>query len=89
MNKHVFEYLRYIGLVDLAIDYRNFYLSKIYGLELLTQPKHGTYDLVVIAVSHNSFKKMGINKIKLCCNKTGSIIDLKNTFSQNKVDFSI
>ena len=60
-----------------------------YDLQIEKMPKKGKYDLVVIAVSHNFFKDLGIKKIKLWCNKSGSTIDLKNTFSQALVDYSI
>ncbi len=60
-----------------------------HDLQIQKMPKKGKYDLVVITVSHNFFKDLGIKKIELWCNKSGSIMDLKNTFSQALVDYSI
>ena len=64
-------------------------VKKEFGLNVLTQPKRGKYDLVIIAVSHQFFKELGIEKIRSWCKKDGSIMDLKSTFHQNLVDYTV
>ena len=60
-----------------------------HGLNLTLKPKNSKYDLIVITVPHQVFKDIGIKNIKIWCNEKGSIMDLKNTFPQNTVDYSI
>ena len=60
-----------------------------HGLNLTLKPKNFKYDLIVITVPHQVFKDIGIKNIKIWCNEKGSIMDLKNTFPQNTVDYSI
>ena len=60
-----------------------------YGLNLTLKPKSSKYDLIVITVPHQVFKDLGIKKIKMWCNEKGSIMDLKNTFPEDNVDYSI
>ena len=62
-------------------------VKKEFGLNVLTQPKRGKYDLV-IAVSHQFFKELGIEKLDHGV-KDGSIMDLKSTFHQNLVDYTV
>ena len=64
-------------------------VKKEFGLNVLTQPKRGKYDLVIIAVSHQFFKELGIEKIRSWCKKDGSVMDLKSTFHQNLVDYTV
>ncbi len=58
-------------------------------LQIKLKPKKNKYDLVIITVPHKFYKDLGVNKIKLWCKKNGSLLDLKNTFPQELVDYSI
>ena len=60
-----------------------------HGIELSLKPQDSKYDLIVITVPHEFFKNIGIKQIRSWCNKLGSIMDLKNTFPRNQVDYSI
>ena len=63
-------------------------VKKEFGLSVGTQPEIGKYDLIIIAVSHHFFKELGIEKLDR--GKTdGSIMDLKSTFPQNLVDYTV
>ena len=64
-------------------------VKKEFGLSVGTQPEIGKYDLIIIAVSHNFFKDLGIEKIRSWCKTDGSIMDLKSTFPQNLVDYTV
>lgn len=64
-------------------------LKKNYGIYPNLQPGHNTYDVVLVAVAHNEFKKLGLANIKNLCKKTHLIFDLKNIFNSNQVDFKL
>ncbi len=76
-----------VDIFDPIIDQK--LVKNKYDLQLVSDPKTGKYDLVVITVPHNAFKNLGINKIRAWCNKRGSILDLKSTFQNNLVDHTV
>jgi UDP-N-acetyl-D-galactosamine dehydrogenase len=48
------------------------------------------YDVIIILVAHDIFKKMGLQKIKnLSSNKNCFIMDIKSLFPKNKVGFQL
>ena len=60
----------------------NFIFEKMY--------KKNFYDVVIILVAHDIFKKMGIQKIKMLANNKNCIImDIKSIFPKDKVDFQL
>ena len=82
----------YNNLVDhvRSIDVYDPYASKseakeVYKLDLLDNLVTKDYDAVVIAVSHDEFRKMGIKEIRKLCSKDGIIYDLKNLFRNLKL----
>lgn len=60
-----------------------------YGLDLVDDPKSGTYDAVIIAVGHQAFKELGIEKIRSYGRGETIIYDLKSMFEKNKVDMRL
>jgi UDP-N-acetyl-D-galactosamine dehydrogenase len=65
----------------LEIKY-NFIFEKMY--------KKNFYDVVIILVAHDIFKKMGIQKIKMLANNKNCIImDIKSIFPKDEVDFQL
>ena len=59
---------------------------KEYGLKLLDFPKSGNYDAIIIAVSHNIFKDISVNKISSFCKKKHILYDVKSILSIKDVD---
>ena len=53
---------------------------KEYGLEVLSEPQKNSYDAVIIAVAHECFKELGLEKIKNFCKKNHVIFDVKYIF---------
>ena len=51
-----------------------------YGLEVLSEPQKNSYDAVIIAVAHECFKELGLEKIKRFCKKNNVIFDVKYIF---------
>ena len=60
-----------------------------YNVKLIKRLKNNFYDVVLIAVSHNFFKKMGIKKIRKLCKKKNIVFDVKNIFSINETDMRL
>lgn len=77
-----------------SIDVYDPYVSKleakeVYKLELLDNLEFKDYDAVVIAVSHDEFKEMGIKEIRKLCNEDCIIYDLKNLFHKFETDLRL
>ena len=54
---------------------KNKVLLKKYNINLLEKLKNNYYDVVVITVAHNIFKKIGLNKL-ICFNISGNLSKL-------------
>ena len=76
-----------IDIYDPVVDPSKVF--KEYMIRPKLKLKENFYDAVVIAVSHNIFKKMGIKKIKKLCKKTNVIYDIKNLFGINNSDIRL
>lgn len=57
-----------------------------YGLTPITQPDAGQYDAIVMAVAHNQFIEMGIDKIRALGKQNCVLFDVKYLFPANQVD---
>ncbi|MDC0940522.1 nucleotide sugar dehydrogenase [Candidatus Pelagibacter sp.] len=64
-------------------------IKKIYNIHSNQRKTHKNYDAVLIAVAHNQFKEMGINKVKKLCKKNHVLFDLKNLFNSEQVDLKL
>ena len=57
-----------------------------YGIRPIKLPKPDTYDAVVLAVSHDEFKALGIRKIRAFARKTHVVYDVKYMFPADQSD---
>jgi len=57
-----------------------------YNIQPVQELIDGTYDAVIIAVSHSEFQKMGIEKLKKLCKPKHVIYDVKYTYGKDDVD---
>jgi UDP-N-acetyl-D-galactosamine dehydrogenase len=58
-----------------------------YGIELLpSEPGAGEYDAVVLAVSHDRFREMGVDDLRKLGNGRAVVYDIKGVFPQSAVD---
>jgi len=64
-------------------------IKKIYDIYPNSKLSQNSYDAVLIAVAHNEFKTIGLNKIKNLCKKNHVIFDLKNLYNSNQVDLKL
>ena len=60
-----------------------------FGIELVSNPSFGIYDAVIIAVSHDIFVDMGVDKIKSFCKGDHLVYDLKYAFPKFKTDMRL
>jgi len=57
-----------------------------YGISPVSEVKDGTYDAVILAVSHKEFVAMGLEKIRALLKDNGVLFDVKYLFPADKVD---
>ena len=60
-----------------------------YGIELLGAPVQDHYDGIVLAVGHEQFREMGIEKIRALGRIDHVLYDLKYLFSAAEVDLRL
>ena len=59
---------------------------KEYDVELIEKPKVGKYDAIVLAVSHEQYKKINIEQLRAYGKNEHVIYDIKCIFPQDQVD---
>ena len=64
-------------------------IKKTYDVFPKLKLTKNTYDGIIIAVSHDKFKTLGIDTINNLCKKNHVIYDLKNLFTSNKIDLRL
>jgi UDP-N-acetyl-D-galactosamine dehydrogenase len=57
-----------------------------YGIELISAPEKGAYDVVVIAVAHDQFKALGEQGIRDFCKEVAVLYDIKYILPADAVD---
>lgn len=57
-----------------------------YGITLARELTPNTYDAIIVAVAHNQFKEMGIDKIRALGKPGAVVFDTKYTFSAHETD---
>ena len=63
--------------------------QKEYDIELTTDLKEGVYDAAVIAVAHDFYSEMGVKQIRKLTKNNGILVDIKNIFDKDDVDFRL
>ena len=81
------KYKTKIEIYDPIVDKQQ--ALKEYNIKIIKKLSTNYYDSVIIAVAHNSFKKMGIGKIKRVCKKNHIIFDVKNIFPENNTNLKL
>ena len=64
-------------------------INEIYNMHPNTKLNQNTYDGIIIATAHETFKTMGAKAIKNLCKKNHIIYDLKSLFSKEEVDLRL
>lgn len=60
-----------------------------YNLSLNQTPEKNKYDAIILAVAHNEFKELGVDKIKALGKENHVLYDLKYVLDKNKVDMRL
>ncbi len=60
-----------------------------YGLTLSEEPQQGDYDAIIMAVSHEEFKAMGVDKIRALGKPEHVLYDLKYVLDKESVDMRL
>ena len=74
----------YVDVYDPWIDKDE--AKQEYGIIPIDVPTEGKYDAVVLAVAHDEFKEMGVNKIKRLGKAEHVLYDIKYILDANEVD---
>ncbi len=57
-----------------------------YGVKLIDEPQPGSYDAIILAVAHDQFRDLGVDKLR-ALGKPGAILfDVKHVFPASAVD---
>ncbi len=93
-NSKVIDLINEIKLFRSSVDVydpiaNNKETGQEFKINIIDKPRKSKYDLVVIAVGHQIFKKIGGNRIRAWCKPDGIILDLKNTIPKNETDFTL
>ena len=73
-----------IEIYDPLVDKEK--VSEEYNIELINEPKKNNYDAIILAVSHNEFKKLSEKRIMTFGKKKCVIYDIKYLMSADKSD---
>jgi UDP-N-acetyl-D-glucosamine/UDP-N-acetyl-D-galactosamine dehydrogenase len=57
-----------------------------YGLQLVSAPAAGRYDVAVVAVAHRQFRELGARGVRALCRKQHVLYDIKHVFPAVAVD---
>ncbi len=60
-----------------------------YGISPITEPKHGAYDGIVVAVAHDTFRDNGSETIRAYGRETHVLYDLKYVFDPDESDLRL
>jgi len=77
-------YYAHIDIFDPWVDKSE--AKAIYNLDLIEQPERDYYDAVIIAVSHDQFKDMGLPGVRALGKENYVLYDIKYLFSSKEVD---
>ena len=77
----------YIDVYDPWVDEES--LKSHYTINLIKKITPNTYDAIIVAVKHDVFSDMGVDKIKSFGNKNLIIFDVKSIFPSNKIDLKL
>ena len=63
--------------------------SQVNDIDFIGSPEYKYYDGIILAVAHNNFKELGVDRIRSFCKDGGIIYDLKHLLPANKVDLRL
>lgn len=93
-NTRVVDVVRELQDYNIEVDIYDPWVSseevkQEYGLDVKTTLESGAYDAIVLAVAHDEFKSMGIEKIRALGKAEHVLYDLKYILEPNEVDIRL
>jgi UDP-N-acetyl-D-glucosamine/UDP-N-acetyl-D-galactosamine dehydrogenase len=93
-NTRVVDMVKELKEYDCQVDVYDPWVSseeaeKEYGISLTSNPPHGAYDSIIIAVAHTLFKNMGAENVRELGKKSHILYDLKYIFPKEAVDLRL
>lgn len=90
-NTRVVEMINELNIYHANVDIYDPWVSKEeakheYGIDVIDKPEAETYDAIIIAVSHDQFKKMGAHGIRALGKENHVIYDIKYLLPSDQVD---
>ena len=76
-----------IDVFDPLVDLKD--VKKMYDIDMISSPSKAKYDLVIVAVKHEIFKKNSLQRLKINTKKNYKLFDLKNTYPNLRSHFSL
>ncbi|WP_027328155.1 Vi polysaccharide biosynthesis UDP-N-acetylglucosamine C-6 dehydrogenase TviB [Marinimicrobium agarilyticum] len=78
------EYHSNVDVYDPWVDAEE--AEEEYGLKLISEPKAGHYDAIVLCVGHREFKEMGVDAIRALGRGNHVLYDVKHILPKDRVD---
>jgi UDP-N-acetyl-D-galactosamine dehydrogenase len=93
-NTRVIDIINELSQYNCNIDVYDPWVSvkeskEFYDVDLINEPPNQTYDAIVLAVAHEQFKKLGIDRIKTFAKAQHIIFDLKYLFDAASSDLRL
>jgi UDP-N-acetyl-D-galactosamine dehydrogenase len=93
-NSRVIDVVNELGGFDADVDVYDPWVNTDeaeheYGLRPLDRPSSGTYDAVVVAVAHDTFRDMGVDAIRALCKPDHVIHDIKGILAKEHADLRL
>lgn len=88
-NSRVIDIIEELSAFDASVDVYDPLIDredafKEYGVSMTDEPQMASYDSIIVAVAHDHFKHMGLNKIKSFAKRRHVIFDLKAIYPRHK-----
>ena len=80
-NSKVFDLINYLNKYKFKTDVYDPLINKKKSYNLIKFPKKNYYDVIIIAVAHNEFIRLGKKNILAFAKKKNIIFDIKNIFN--------
>ncbi len=87
IGRHLEKFGIQVDYYDPITDPSDF--AQEYGKEAISNPQHGYYDAIVLAVAHNVFRDLGANGIHAYGKETHVLCDIKSIFDKDASDFRL
>ncbi|WP_144822369.1 Vi polysaccharide biosynthesis UDP-N-acetylglucosamine C-6 dehydrogenase TviB [Marinobacter piscensis] len=93
-NTRVIDIVRELADYNTQVDVYDPWVSAAeaqeeYGIAPVTQPEHGAYDAIILAVGHKQFKTMGVEEIRKLGKGEHILYDLKYLLPADYVDLRL